>query len=143
MPTAPSLDGRRTHVLAINNDQAVLALYRDLLEDEGYRVSTQTYFDKDLAAITEMRPDLIVLDYMWANEDASWTLLQMLRMDPGTAGIPIVLCTGAAREVEALQAHLADMGVQVVLKPFNIDKLVAVVAEALAGEGAKAAAADG
>ena len=140
MPTTPSPDGRRPHVLAINNDQAVLALYRDLLEDEGYRVSTQTYFDKDLAAIKEMRPELIVLDYMWANEDASWTLLQMLRMEPGTAGIPIVLCTGAASEVESLQAHLADMGVRVVLKPFNIDTLVAVVAEALAGTGAKAGA---
>ena len=140
MPTAPSLDGRPPHVLAINNDQAVLALDRDLLEDEGHRVSTQTYFDKDLAAIKEMRPDLIVLDYMWANEDASWTLLQMLRMDPGTAPIPIVLCTAAAREVEALTGHLEDMGVRVVLKPFNIAHLVAVIAEALAGAGVETTA---
>ena len=140
MPTKPSLDGHRPHVLAINNDQAVLALYRDLLEDEGYRVSTQTYVDHDLAKIAAVKPDLIVVDYMWADEDASWTLLQLLRMDPGTAGIPVVLCTGAVREVEALQAHLAEMGVRVVLKPFNIDRLVEVVAEALAGTGVRTAA---
>ena len=140
MPIAPSLNGHRPHVLAINNDQAVLALFRDLLEEEGYRVTTRILPERDVAAIAAAKPDLIVLDYMWAGEDAGWTLLQMLLMDPGTAGIPIVLCTGAAREVEALAGHLEAMGVRVVLKPFNIDHLVAVIAEALAGAGVGAAA---
>jgi hypothetical protein len=35
---------------------------------------------------------------MWASEDASWSLLPMLRMEPQTASIPIVLCTGAVPE---------------------------------------------
>ena len=135
MPPRPSLNGHQSHVLAINNDQAVLALFRDLLEDEGYRVTTQAYVDRDLAGIKVLKPDLIVLDYMWATEDASWSLLQMLRMDPGTAKIPIVLCTAAVREVEALEGHLENMGVRVVLKPFNIDQLVTVIADALAKAG--------
>ena len=132
MSPTPTLDGHQARILAINNDQSVLALFRDLLEDEGYRVTTQTYVDRDLAGINALKPDLIVLDYMWATEDASWSLLQMLRMDPGTAGIPIVLCTAAVRDVEALQGHLENMGVRVVLKPFNIDQLVTVIADALA-----------
>ena len=131
-----SPDGHQAHVLAINNDQAVLALFRDLLEDEGYRVTTQTYVDRDLDGIKAAKPDLIVLDYMWATEDASWSLLQMLRMDRETAAIPIVLCTAAVREVEALRGHLEEMGIWVVLKPFNIDRLVAVIAEALVETGA-------
>ena len=129
-PDSFAADGQR-HVLAINNDQAVLALFRDLLEEEGYRVSTQAYVAKDLAAIKALAPDLIVLDYMWSGDDNGWSLLQMLRMDRDTAAVPIVLCTGARREVEALQDHLQEMGVQVVLKPFNIDRLVDVIAEAL------------
>ena len=120
------------HVLAINNDQAVLALFRELLEEEGYRVTTQTYVDKDLAAIKALRPDLIVLDYMWAGEDQGWSLLQLLRMDRTMVKVRIVLCTGAAREVEALNGHLTEMGVRVVLKPFDIDQLLTVIAEALA-----------
>ena len=119
------------HVLAINNDPSVLALFRDLLEEEGYLVSLHSYVDRDLAGVKELRPDLIVLDYMWANEDASWSLLQLLRMDRETAAIPIVLCTGAVREVEALSGHLTEMGVRVVLTPFNIDRLVEAIAEAL------------
>ncbi|HET7091823.1 MAG TPA: response regulator [Thermomicrobiales bacterium] len=134
MSPARSPDGHQRRILAINNDAMVLGLFRDLLEDEGYRVTTQTYIDKDLGALAQAAPDLVILDYMWAEEDNGWSYLQMLRMDPGTAAIPIVLCTGAVREVEALASHLQDMGVRVVLKPFNIDQLIDVIAEALTPE---------
>jgi CheY-like chemotaxis protein len=129
-----SRNGYQPLILAINNEPAVLALFRDLLQEAGYQVSTQTYVDRDLAQIKALKPDLIVLDYMWANEDASWSLLQMLRMDPATVDIPIVLCTGAVREVKALEEHLVAMGVTVILKPFNIDQLVDAIRERLAPE---------
>jgi CheY-like chemotaxis protein len=132
----PSLDGHRPHILAINNDPAVLALFRDLLAEAGYQVSTQNYVDRDLTQIKVLEPDLIVLDYMWANEDASWSLLQMLRMDPATTAIPIILCTGAVHEVKALEQHLIAMGVTVVLKPFNIDQLVDAIRERLGADRA-------
>src|SRR3954453_9666138 len=93
--SSSSPNGHQLHILAINNDPAVLALFRDLLEEAGYQVSTQNYIDRDVTQIKALAPDLIILDYMWATEDASWSLLQMLRMDPATVDIPIVLCTGA------------------------------------------------
>ena len=132
----PSPDGHRPRIIAINNDPAVLALFRDLLEEAGYQVSTQTYVDRDVSQIKALKPDLIILDYMWANEDASWSLLQMLRMDPATVAVPIVLCTGAVHEVKALEEHLVTMGVTVVLKPFNIDQLVDAIRERLGADRA-------
>jgi CheY-like chemotaxis protein len=132
----PSPDGHRPRIIAINNDPAVLALFRDLLEEAGYQVSTQTYVDRDVSQIKALKPDLIILDYMWANEDASWSLLQMLRMDPATEAIPIVLCTGAVHEVKALEEHLVTMGVTVVLKPFNIDQLIDAIRERLGADRA-------
>jgi len=129
-----SPNGYQPHILAINNDPAVLSLFRDLLQEAGYQVSTQNYIDRDLDQIKALKPDLIVLDYMWATEDASWSLLQMLRMDPSTVAIPIVLCTGAVHEVKALEEHLIAMGVTVVLKPFNIDQLVDAIRERLTPE---------
>jgi CheY-like chemotaxis protein len=132
----PAADGRQHHILAINNDPAVLGLFRELLEDVGFRVSLQNYVDRDLAQIKRLAPDLIVLDYMWATEDASWSLLQMLRMDPATTRIPIILCTGAVREVEALAEHLLAMNVAVVLKPFNIDHLVDAIGYQLGADRA-------
>lgn len=120
------------HILAINNDDAVLDVFRQLLGDEGYRVSTQQYAGRDLTKIAALAPDLIILDYMWATDDSGWSLLQILRMDPGFAKIPIVLCTGAVREVRELAGRLEEMRVRVVLKPFDIDELLVAVADGLA-----------
>ena len=114
----------KRHVLAINNDAAVLELFRDLLTEEGYAVSTQKYLTRDLEQVIELAPDGIILDYMWADEDEGWSFLQMLKMEPKTAGIPIILCTGAVKQVRALEFHLEEMDVQVLLKPFDIDELL-------------------
>ena len=129
----------RPHILAINNSVDVLALFTELLEDDGYRVSTQPYVDKDLAAIEAMAPDLIILDYMWAAEDFGWSLLQMLRMNRGTAQVPIILCTGAIAHVKETQDHLMTMKVEVIYKPFEIDHLLDVIRRVLAVEGELAA----
>ncbi|HEV2073495.1 MAG TPA: response regulator [Thermomicrobiales bacterium] len=118
---------QRHHILCINNSKEVLELFRELLEEEGYRVTTQSYVDKDLDAISALKPDLIVLDYMWDHEDSGWALLQMIKMSPQTENIPIVLCTGAVRQVNELEAHLLDMQVVVVFKPFKLDHLVQTI----------------
>ncbi len=133
MPTQPPAP---CHILAIDNDPTILDLFRDLLEEDGFRVSTQPDVDHDLEGIKQLRPDLIILDYRWTREDTSWSRLQLLRMDPDTKDLSIVLCTGAVGEVEALAGPLVEMGVRVVLKPFNIDQLTATIAEALRGSGA-------
>lgn len=78
-----------------------------------------------------MAPDLIVLDYMWASDDAGWSLLQMLKMEPRTRATPVVLCTGAVREVDNLRPHLQEMGVRVVINPFNITELLREIAAVL------------
>ena len=124
------------HILAINQSQEVLDLFKALLEeDEGYRVSTQSYVGKDLKAVQELAPDLIILDYMWEFEDAGWTFLQMVKMSPATEAIPIVLCTGAIERVGALSGHLQQMGIRVVIKPFNLVDLLDAIALSLDGTG--------
>lgn len=119
------------HILAINNSQAVLDLFHDLLTGAGYRVTTQAYLNKDLGEIERLAPNLIILDYMWADDDSGWSLLQMLQMNPGTASIPIILCTGAVRAVEDLSGHLEATRVKVVLKPFRIARLLEVITSTL------------
>ena len=125
-------DTPRKHILAINQSQEVLDLFEMLLEDEGYRVTTQPFVQKDLNAVRDMAPDLIVLDYMWEYEDTGWSFLQMLKMNPATRAIPVVLCTGSVIRVEELSGHLERMGVRVVIKPFDLDDLLHAVRLSLA-----------
>lgn len=130
----------RPLILAINSSQDVLNLFKKLLSDEGYDVRIQSYMSHDLDEIVEMNPELIILDYMWGSEDSGWSLLQMLKLDPRTKDIPVILCTGAVRQVEPLDARLAEMGVRVVLKPFDLDELLAAVSTTLQASSANISA---
>lgn len=118
-----SSDGQQPHILCINHAPEILELLRDLLEEEGYRVSTRQTIDRTLDSIVAMKPDVITIDYMWASSDNEWTYLNLLTMDPRTRHIPVVLCTGAVKQATEMRDHLESIGVRVVLKPFDIDDL--------------------
>lgn len=125
------------HVLVINDTPAILDLFRDLLEEAGYRVSLHAFVgdaDAKLAEVRHLQPDLVILDYIVGGEAIGWQFLQLLKMDRRTRTIPVIICTGAIRQVEELRAHLLEMNVRVVLKPFDIDHLLAEVGRVLAPE---------
>ena len=115
------------HIFVINDTIAILELFRSLLDDEGYQVTTDGFsveLVEMLGRIKEVRPDLIVLDFVILDEGKGWQFLQLLKMDRETREIPVIVCTAAAKLVEELQTHLDTMGVKVVLKPFDIDHLL-------------------
>jgi len=53
-------------------------------------------------------------------------------MHRSTAGIPVILCTAATREVREIDGYLVAHDIQVVAKPFDIDDLLNAVRQALA-----------
>jgi CheY-like chemotaxis protein len=125
---------RPRHILVINDTVAILELFRAILEDEGYQVTTDGFATESTALLNrviDLHPDLIILDLLIVDEQRGWQFLQMLKMTRQTASIPVIVCTGAARLVEELQVHLDTMGVGVVLKPFDIDVLLREVAQRL------------
>ncbi|MCA9880274.1 MAG: response regulator, partial [Thermomicrobiales bacterium] len=112
------------HIFVINDTVAILELFRTLLEDEGFQVTTDGFSVELLEMLDRVKaaqPDLIVLDFIILDEGKGWQFLQLLKMDRATKTIPVIACTAAARLVEELQMHLDTMGVAVVLKPFDID----------------------
>ena len=119
-----SLDGRQRHVLVVNDTQEILDLFREILEDEGYRVSLYSYAIRDLSEIEARDPDLIILDFMIGGEDYGWQLLQKMKMNRATASIPVIVCTAAITLARQLEGHLKEKRVGVVIKPFDIDDLL-------------------
>lgn len=115
------------HILAGDDSPEILALLRDILEGEGYRVSIRA----DALTLAEIRrtgPDLVILDHMLEDGAGSgWELLRELRRDPGLSGLPVVVCTGAIQRVRENSDELSRLGAQVVLKPFDIEQLLAAV----------------
>lgn len=125
-------DGTQPHILCVSLSPDILALLQDLLEEDGYRVTTWSHQDKDLSQMEAVAPDLITLDYMRSNVDDDWSFPQLPRLDRRTAQVPIILCIGAVREVEAMSEHLQQMGVVVIFKPFDSDVLLHAVHDVLA-----------
>ena len=132
--SAEAASERPRHILVINDTVAILELFRAILEDEGYQVTTDGFATESTALlkrVIDLHPDVIILDLLIVDEQRGWQFLQMLKMARQTSSIPVIVCTGAARLVEELQVHLDTMGVGVVLKPFDIDVLLREVAQKL------------
>jgi CheY-like chemotaxis protein len=120
------------HILVINDTVAILELFQAILEEEGYQVTTDGFSVENAALLErtrELQPDLIILDFIVLDEQRGWQFLELLKMERQTASIPVIVCTAAAKLVEELQVHLNNLGVVVVLKPFDLDVLLRKVAE--------------
>ena len=118
-------------VLVINDSQEILDLFREILTDEGYEVVLYSYAIQDMQEILRVDPDLIILDYIFGSEKSGWQTLQKLKMKRKTAGIPIIICTAAIKEVREIEGYLEAKGVTLVPKPFDIDDLLVAIRHAL------------
>ena len=118
-------------ILVVDDDGAILDLLRLLLESEGYTVTTAASFQQARAAIAAGRPDLVLCDGHLLDA-APFVLLDHLAADPATATLPVLVCSGAVREIEQAAERLTHAHGAVVLKPFDIDDLLATVSRLLA-----------
>ena len=118
------------HVLVVNDTEEILDLFRIILEDLGHRVTAWSFSPDDLSKVTEIQPDLVILDLlMGPTELQGWALLQKMRMSPATEDIPVIVCSAATNWVREQEGWLAANGVKVVLKPFKVDDLERAVGE--------------
>ena len=116
--------GGRQRALVVNDTQEILELFDEILQGMDFEVILMSYAPRELDRIREVKPDLIVLDFLMGDrEPLGWQLLQKLKMDRRLDAIPVIVCTAAVKAVEEQQGYLTEQGVVVVLKPFNVDQL--------------------
>jgi CheY-like chemotaxis protein len=131
-----SADGRQPHILIINDTQEILDLMAELLEDEGYRVTTSLAL-LDISKVKTLAPAIIVQDLLFEGlQETGWKFLTLVRLDPELARIPIILCTAAVRTVNdpEMAEQLDRLAVRIVLKPFLIEDLLSAIAGALTAQ---------
>ncbi|MEA2513683.1 MAG: hypothetical protein QOJ59_3170 [Thermomicrobiales bacterium] len=118
-------------ILVIDDDEAVLQIYQELLVDEGYRLCVHTFPPASTGALHRARPDVVLLDLLFAGEDAGWHFLRKLKGDPVTADIPVVVATANQRYAQQCRSQFDAWQCGIVLKPFDIDELAAAIQLAL------------
>ena len=118
-------------IAVVNNDTAYLELMHELLSLEGYRTVICKEGDKAYALVKERRPDLVVLDIRMGQPESGWTILELLRLDPATARIPVIVCSADGRFLREKAPSLRELDCDTLEKPFDLEMLLGKVAAAL------------
>ncbi len=117
-------------ILVVDDDPLVTGLVKINLELGGFEVEEAWGGEEALQIIEERVPDLVLLDVMMPELDG-WDLLRMLRSNPTTKDLPVVLLTAKVQERDVAKGW--QMGADgYISKPFNplemVDRLKAVLA---------------
>jgi DNA-binding response OmpR family regulator len=124
-------------IAAIDADVATLDLYEQLCADAGYGTllcpDARTAFGRVQAAA----PDAVILDLRLSADDAGWAVLRSLKEDEQLCETPVIVCTADTRVARRCAGDLQGLGCAVLVKPFDINTLLALLRERIAA-GARA-----
>jgi len=110
-------------ILVVDDEEDILELVRYNLAREGYQVMCVASGEEVLKAARSSLPDLVVLDLMLPGVDGL-EVCKILKRDPKTAGVPIVMLTAKGEEADIVTG--LELGADdYVTKPFSPTVLVA------------------
>ena len=113
----------KEHILAVDDEEDILELIRYNLEKEGYRVACAETGEQALTQARSLIPDLILLDLMLPGMDG-FEVCKILKNDPKTAHIPIVMLTAKGEETDVVTG--LELGADdYIIKPFSPRVLIA------------------
>ncbi|NNL96442.1 MAG: sigma-54-dependent Fis family transcriptional regulator, partial [Xanthomonadales bacterium] len=116
------------HILVVDDEPDIRELVGEILEDEGYTVSTAPDGESARASFANDKPDLVLLDIWMPDIDGISLLKEWSEVD--ALKCPVVMMSGhgtleTAVEATRLGAH------DFVQKPLSLAKLLATVKSAL------------
>lgn len=106
-------------IFICDDDEAILELNKIILEDKGYEVIASLSSKNIVERIQDAQPNLVILD-LWMPELSGDEIALMLKSNPVTAKIPVVI-SSASSESEVIAEQIG--AVACLSKPFNIEEL--------------------
>src|SRR5258707_15197185 len=111
-------------ILIMDDDPTIADLLREALADEGYETHMTTQSLRFFDAVTEVKPDLILLDLMMQYLDGRD---ELKLMEMSSFNIPVIVVTAFLdADKEADEFRKAGV-VEIVYKPFDLDQLMELV----------------
>ena len=124
----------KTKILVVDDEPDVVELVDFNLKAAGYDVVTATDGEEALKKARAVLPSLIILDLMLPEVDGL-EVCKILRREPQTSGIPIIMLTAKAAEIDRILG--LELGADdYVTKPFSPRELVLRVKRLLRSEPA-------
>lgn len=115
-----------TKVAVLDDDIQFIRLVERILRANKIAMLPVTTLDIDEAVrvVRQSGCQAAVVDVYMYGSAVGFTLVERLRSDPKTARMPIVVASGARREVGRHVGFLQEHGCSVLLKPFDMDELI-------------------
>lgn len=122
------MDTNRRKVLCVDDSPTALLVLQMELQDLGFEVAVATNGREAVDRTLELRPDLVLLDYVMPELDGI-EALKLIRANPDTESIPVILVTTRSEDEirsRGLQAGANDYvskpvhGMQLRAKIFEI-----------------------
>jgi DNA-binding response OmpR family regulator len=112
-------------ILILDDDQDMLQMLKDVLSGVGHVVSGYSYTDNIFKLIDEIKPDLLIVDYL-INGLNGGEICSAVKRNPATTHLPVMILTGFDRVIKSLGDYSAN---RVLYKPFDINSLLNSVEE--------------
>lgn len=115
-------DYSRYNILAVDDIPLNLLLVQKMLSRFKFEIRTADNGQKALDAVSERKPDLILLDLMMPGIDG-FEVIRRLRADPATADIRIVILSALNSNEDVVKGF--DLGANdFIMKPIIMEKLL-------------------
>ncbi len=113
-------------IVVVDDSPDFLELMQALLEGEGYRVIPAGVAESAHQIIKDTNPDLLILDVRMQGK-ADWHVLNLVKLDPATSVVPIIVCSAAHQAIREAGSRLREQVCEVVFKPFSLNDLLEAV----------------
>ena len=111
-----------TLILVVDDDQDNVTIAREILLSRGFEVRVAYNGPSALASVEQRRPDLILLDIMMP-QMSGMEVLDRLRANPATAGVPVILVTATDQDEDLLAGYKYGADYYIT-KPFSAKQLL-------------------
>ncbi len=122
-------DGETASCLIVDDEEALLAMMRDVMVEAGYWVEAVTSGSEALQLLRSNKYDLIISDIRMPEIDG-FQVIEHERMREGGGQAKFLLVTGDLLD-DQLRQRIQELGANVLYKPFDIRVLLDTVARAL------------
>jgi CheY-like chemotaxis protein len=114
-------------IVIINSDPAYLRLMRSLLRDVGYDAFIWHGHEGVLDMVHTEKPELIFLDLRLVAPEEGWVTIEMLRLDPVTRPIPIIVASVDVELLRTKEEMLRALDCLYLEKPVDLERLVGTI----------------
>lgn len=122
LPVPDLVSTKRKSILSIDDESEVINLYKRYLDGHGYQVIPLIEPGRAVQTAANIKPLAITLDINMPEQDG-WQVLESLKNDPNTRGIPVIICS--ITEEQEKGHNLGAAGY--LLKPILEDDLVSAI----------------